>query len=66
MYMASSLSIWQKSQVSEAVQLLSRAYSSIDLALSADAVDEIEDAETLKTNRDTIGSAIDKLKSLTE
>lgn len=62
--MASSLSIWQKSQVSEAVQLLSRAYLSIDLALSADAVDEIEDAENLKTNRDTIGSAIDKLKEL--
>jgi hypothetical protein len=62
--MASSLSIWQKSQVSEAVQLLSRAYLSIDLALSADAVDEIEDTENLKTNRDTIGSAIDKLKEL--
>lgn len=62
--MASSLSIWQKSQVSEAVQFLSRAYSSVDLALSADAVDEIEDAENLKTNRDTIGSAIEKLKEL--
>lgn len=62
--MASSLSVWQKSQVSEAVQLLSRAYSSVDLALSADAVDEIEDAEKLKTNRDTIGSAIEKLKEL--
>ena len=62
--MTSSLSVWQKSQVTEAVQLLSRAYSSVDLALSADAVDEIEDAEILKTNRDTIGSAIDKLKEL--
>lgn len=62
--MASSLSIWQKSQVLEAVRYLSIAYSSVDLALSADSVDEIEDAETLKTNRDTIGSAIDKLKEL--
>ena len=62
--MASSLSIWQKSQVLEAVRSLSLAYSSIDLALSADAVDEIEDTENLKTNLETIGSAIEKLKEL--
>ncbi len=60
----SALSIWQKSQVSEAVSLLSRAYANIDLAISGDAVDEIEDLESLQKNRDTISKAIENLKPL--
>lgn len=60
----SALSIWQKSLVSEAVGLLSRAYANIDLVISGDAVDENKDLESLQKNRDTISKAIENLKPL--
>lgn len=62
----SALSIWQKAQVEEAIQLLNRAYMSIDLAVSADAVDEQEDLEALEKNRDEIAKAIVNLRPLVE
>lgn len=61
-----ALSIWQKSQIMEAINLLNRAYASIDLTLSGDATDEQEDWESLEKNRDTIAKVIVELKSLTE
>lgn len=60
----SGLSIWQKSQVIEAIQLLSRAYSSIGLTLSGDAVDEREDWEELEAGREKIAEVITELKRL--
>lgn len=60
----SALSIWQKSLVSEAVSLLSRAYANIDWVISGDAVDENKDLESLQKNRDTISKAIENLKPL--
>jgi hypothetical protein len=62
----SALSIWQKAQIEEAIQLLNRAYMSIDLAVSADAVDEQEDLEALEKNRDEIAKAIVNLRPLVE
>lgn len=61
-----TLSIWQKSQIMEAIQLLNRAYMSIDLSISGDAVDEQSDWDELEKNRDTIAKTIVELKSLTE
>jgi hypothetical protein len=60
----SGLSIWQKSQVVEAIQLLTLAHSSIELTLSADAVDEQEDWEALEDGRDKIAKVITELTPL--
>jgi hypothetical protein len=62
----SGLSLWQKSQIEEAIVLLSRAVSSIDLVLSADAVDEREDWEELERCRARIDGSIESLRPLTE
>ena len=60
----SGLSIWQKSQVVEAIKLLNLAHSSIELTLSADAVDEQEEWEALEDSRDKIAKVITELTPL--
>ena len=60
----SSLSIFQKSLVRDAMTLLARAIYNIDFALNSDAVDELEDAEALEKERRSIDDVINNLKKL--
>lgn len=64
--MASSLSIYQKQNVTGAIQQLESAHRLIDLALTADAVDELDDAELLSNSNKEIDQLIHKLKDLVE
>ena len=64
--MASGLSIYQKQNVAGAIQQLESAYRLIDLALTADAVDELDDAELLSNSNKEIDQLIHKLKDSVE
>lgn len=60
----SSLSTYQKSLVRDAMTLLARAIYNIDFALNSDAVDDLEDAQSLAFERRNINDTITNLKKL--
>lgn len=60
----SSLSIYQQAELRDALIRLSAAVTHIDLILSCDAVDELDDARIISEERDKIGKSITRLNSL--
>lgn len=62
--MASSLSIWQEAELREVTLKLGACLGHLDRIISCDAVDDLEDVETLDTERKRLEKALKNLENL--